>query len=599
MSQLNVNSALVADIGSVHTRLVLIDMVEGQYRLVSSSRARSTAAPPLGSVSAGLERAAERISEMTGRQLISPDPEQMLNMPEINGHGVDEFLATASVGRPMRVFVVGLTPEVSLASARRMLAGSYISITDTLSLDDRRGEEDQINAVLSGDPDLILIVGGTNDGAQETLLAQVHVVERALSLVQGSLPVVLYAGNEALRRHVNAILSPLTRVFFARNVRPTTDQEQLFPAQIELAMVYDDYRSRSPGGFNEIGRHSQVGVVPTTQGYISTMRYLSELSRRGVGPLLLDVGSANSAIVAGLRPDPSYRICTDIGVGHSIVSTLEQVTPQAVLRWLPFESSEDRLWDYVHNKALRPATVPGTTEELQIEQAIAREVIRLLVAQSRPDWDLGRGEMLPPFDPIIAAGAVLTGAQHPGISVLMLLDALQPAGMPHLYADPHNLLSSVGVLAYLNPLMTVQVLDTGGLVSLGTAFCPDGRVRDGRDAMYVHVRVPDGPVINKTVRGGEIWMAPILPGTQAAVQVRLQRGLSINGKRRLKLTVEAGAAGIIFDARGRPLVMPRAKDRAVRLAAWQVAMSGLEGQVVADEEIPDLADLVPAAETDK
>ncbi len=55
----DINSILVADIGSVHTRLVLIDMVEGQYRLIASSRARTTAEPPLNNVSLGLDHAAQ------------------------------------------------------------------------------------------------------------------------------------------------------------------------------------------------------------------------------------------------------------------------------------------------------------------------------------------------------------------------------------------------------------------------------------------------------------------------------------------------------------------------------------------------------------
>ena len=597
MSFVNVNSALITDVGSVNTRLVLVDLVEGQYRLVSSSRARSTAEPPLNSVSAGLERAVRQMTALTGRGLLSPDPEQMLIMPETGGQGVDEFLATASAGRPLRVFVVGLTPEVSLASGRRVLAGSYVSITDTLSLDDQRGEEAQINAILRGEPDLILIVGGTNEGASDTLLGLVRVVERALSLVlRGATPTVLYAGNESLRKQVRDILGPVTKVFFARNVRPVTSEEQLFPAQIELSMVFDDYRGRSPGGFREIGRHSQVGIVPTTQGYISAIRHLLQLPARGIGPLLVDVGSANSAVVSGLKGEPQYRIRTDMGVGHNIVQALEAVTPQAVMRWLPFEMTEEALWDYAYNKALHPATVPGTAEDLQIEQALAREIVRLLFREARAEWELGRSEVMPPFEPVIAAGAVLTEAQHPGIAAMLLLDALQPVGMTRLYADPHNLLSSLGVLAYVKPLMTVQALEAGALVNLGTAFSPMGRIRAGQEAMRINIRTPDGQVINKVLRGGEIWMAPVLPGVKVRVQVRLRRGLSINGKRRFKLSVEAGAAGIIFDARGRPLVLPRPKDRAARYMAWQIAMTGQEDALV-DLPVPSgLDDMFPNLE---
>ncbi len=526
-------------------------------------------------MSLGLDHAAQDMTDLIGRQFIDASGEQLFLSPEQGGHGVDAFLATTSAGRPMRVFLIGLTPEISMASGERVLAGSYVTITDLLCPDDVRSDEEKINAILTSNPDLILIVGGTDDGATNIVLDQVQTVRMALSLIRrGTMPYVLYAGNKALRKRVRAMLHEYTEVFFAKNVRPALDDEQLFPAQIELALVYDDYRSRSAGGFAEVARQSQIGVVPTTQGYISAIRYMSELPQPGTGPLIIDVGSANSLIVTSVDKTPHYRIRTDLGVGHHAVSTLQAITPENVRRWLPVDVSDDTLWDYVYNKELRPSTIPATTEELQIEQALAREIVRLMVQEARPSWDLGVSELLPPFQPIIGAGAILTEAQHPGISAMLLLDALQPVGAVELRLDPHNLVASLGVIAYLQAVVAVQAMESGGLVNLGTAFCPLGRPRLGQDAMYVQVRQENGDVINQTVRGGEIWMAPVLPGVSCEVSVRLRGGLSINGKHRLKRRIIAGAAGIIFDARGRPLMLPRKQERAARFLDWQMAMQG-------------------------
>lgn len=599
MAYESVNSILVADIGNVHTRLALVDLVEGQYRLITSARARTTAQPPLGKVSLGLEHAAQHITDLIGRELLSRDGEHFFLTPEVEGHGVDMFLATSSAGRPMRVFVVGLTPEISLHSGLRVLAGSYVTLTDTLSPDDQRSEEEQINAILSHEPDMILIVGGTDGGATELVLELVNKIARALSLIRrGTMPTVLFAGNKELRPQIQALLGDYTTVFVAKNVRPVTEEEFLLPAQVELAVVYDEYRTRSQGGFDEVGRFSQVGVVPTTQGYISAIRYMAELPQRGsIGPLCLDVGSANSVVVCGVDREPFYTIRTDLGVGHNAVRTLETVGEDAVMRWLPFDTTTSALRDYMHNKHLRPSTIPGTAEELMIEQALAREIVRTLVREARPSWRVGEGDLLPAFQPIIAAGGILTDAQHPGVAGMLLLDALQPVGMVEMRLDPHNLISALGVVAYLKPVVTVQAMDAGGLMNLGTAFCPLGRVRHGQNAMQVQIRQPDGPPIRKVVRGGEIWMAPLLPGIQVDVTIRLRHGLSLDGRRRIRRRVITGAAGLIFDARGRPLVMPRPKDRANRYMQWQAAMSGRESstrvEAAAAEELdlPDLDDL--------
>ncbi len=603
MAEQDTSAILVADLGSVHTRLLLLDLVEGQYRLVAATRARTTAEPPLSRVGLGLEHAAAQLAEFTGRTLLDPQGQQMFLPTSEDGQGVGAFLATSSAGRPMRVFLVGLTEELSLEAARHALSGTYVTITDTLTPNDTRSEEEQINALLNSNSDMIFIVGGTDDGAEELVKQLIAKVELALSLVhRGTPPTVLFAGNQVLRRAVKARLEPYTTVFTTKNVRPTAEEKQLFPAQIELALVYDEYRSKSEGGFDEVGRQSDVGLVPTTQGYISAMRYMATLPTDGIGPLCVDVGSANSLIVVGVDREPIYTIRTDLGMGHSIVEALEKVTPARVQQWLPFEMNAEWLRNYVHNKALRPATVPATTEELLIEQALAREIVRELVADARPLWGTGESALLPRFQPIIAAGAVLTETQHPSVAAMLLLDALQPVGAVDLYLDPHNLIASLGVVAYLRPLVTVQALESGGLVRLGTAFCPLGRVRRGRKAMRVQIRYGKKQKLEHVVRGGEIWRAPLLPGESVEVRIRLGWGLSIEGKRRFKRRLVTGVAGLIFDARGRPLVMPRPRDRATQLLAWLQAMNAptlptetAEEEAAEEALLPSLEELTPEA----
>src|SRR5579863_8775753 len=95
-----VHSILAADFGSVHTRLVLIDQVAGQYRLVSYAQTLTTAGPPFGNVTIGMERAIEQLSSQTGRVFAGHGGELLIG-ERADGSGVDQFIATASGGRPM------------------------------------------------------------------------------------------------------------------------------------------------------------------------------------------------------------------------------------------------------------------------------------------------------------------------------------------------------------------------------------------------------------------------------------------------------------------------------------------------------------------
>src|SRR5258708_31491687 len=54
-----------------------------------------------------------------------------------------------------------------------------------------------------------------------------------------------------------------------------------------------------------------------------------------------------------------------------------------ILRWVPFPVEETDLRNRIKNKMIRPTTIPQTLEDLVIEQAIAREALRLAFEQHK------------------------------------------------------------------------------------------------------------------------------------------------------------------------------------------------------------------------
>jgi hypothetical protein len=53
------------------------------------------------------------------------------------------------------------------------------------------------------------------------------------------------------------------------------------------------------------------------------------------------------------------------------------------MRWVPFHVGEKDLRNRIKNKMIRPTTIPQSLEELMIEQAIAREALRLAFEQHK------------------------------------------------------------------------------------------------------------------------------------------------------------------------------------------------------------------------
>jgi len=475
--------------------------------------------------------------------------------------------------------LIGLVPDVSVASGLRAAAGTYIDIVETITLEDDRTEEDQLNAILISHPDLVFITGGVEDGAREPVLVLARTVRLAVTLLKGGKkPTILYAGNSGLVPQIRAMFDGLATLLVAPNIRPALDEEELEGAQLQLALAYDERQSRQGSGFEVLGEWSRYGVLPTAQSYNLVVEYLGQTGAGGV--LAVDIGSAVGTLSASVDDRVSTVIRTDIGLGHSAQALLDRVGEDAINRWLPFAEAPNQIRHYALNKLLRPGTIPETLKGLYIEHALLRAGIGALLAASRPLWaqkldPTGLGDM-PAFSHIIGAGAALTRTGSPGFNALLLLDSLQPTGVTTLQADPYGLIAALGALARINPGAVVQVLDTGSLERLGVCFALSGLPNVGKTAMKVKITTDEGAIIKHEVAGGHIWVYPLSIGRAATVEVRASgRGTSIGDKGRVKLTLEGGAAGLIFDARGRPL--PLAADprgRAAQMPLWIAEITG-------------------------
>ena len=96
------DSFLVADCGSIHTTVVLFDMVGGAYRLIARAAVPTTAHGPWFDVAQGVQQAISRISEITGRKLLS-EQGRLIRPVRADGSGVDHFAAVASAAQPLDV----------------------------------------------------------------------------------------------------------------------------------------------------------------------------------------------------------------------------------------------------------------------------------------------------------------------------------------------------------------------------------------------------------------------------------------------------------------------------------------------------------------
>jgi len=552
---------LAIDVGSVNTRASLFDVVDGRYRLVATGRAGSTAGAPLFDVGEGVRMAIEQLQAVTGRKLV--DESESLIMPSSGASsGVDVFVATASAGPRARTMLVGLMPGVSLESARRLASSTYLDVAGELWLLDGRREEERLDLIVRTRPDLVLFVGGTDGGAAESVGRLASTLGLGLTLLPGAeKPQVVYAGNQRLAAAITEKLGPVAEVTIASNVRPGLDAEDVGAVRQRLSEVVQQVRSSRISGLEELRQWSGNHLMNSADGFGRVIRYLSTVYDSGKGVLGVDIGASQTTVAAGFSGDLQLHVRTDLGLGSAITGVLRHASAADVARWLPVPVAEPRVRDYIFNKALHPSAIPVQMEELHMEYALAREVMRLALASARSTWpgDRARGRM-PPLEPILASGGVLSRAPRPGYAALAMLDGLQPTGVATLILDPHGLTPALGVAAGVVPLATVQALDSGGFVSLGTVVAPVGHGRPGRPMLRLRLDREGGESTEGQLRYGQLAVLPLRQGEFGKLTLRPERGFDVGfggpGKAGV-VRVSGGAVGVILDGRGRPLDLTR------------------------------------------
>src|SRR5215208_4551176 len=215
-------SILAIDVGATMTRAVLFDVVEGQYRFVASGQAPSTAEAPFKDIGLGVREAITNLQNITGAALLGAQDNSLIAPSQPDGSGVDAVVATVSAGPAVKTVVVGLLPDVSLQSARRLAESTYSRVVETLDLSDRRRADQQMDSIVRSRPDLVLLTGGTDGGASRSIQKMLEAVGLACYLMpQEKRPMVLYAGNHSLGNDVQEMLGGHAgKLQIGPNVRP-------------------------------------------------------------------------------------------------------------------------------------------------------------------------------------------------------------------------------------------------------------------------------------------------------------------------------------------------------------------------------------------
>jgi hypothetical protein len=567
------DSLIAIDVGTVHTRAFLFDVVDGQYRFLAKGVAPTTAGAPYRDIGEGIHIALEQLQHFTGRTLLGDDGRLIL--PGLSdGTGVDRCVATMSAGRPLKAVAFGLLEDVSTQSAVHLASATYAQVIDKFSLNDRRKAAARIDALLYHRPDVVILAGGTDGGASQSVMDMLDAIRTASQMLsERERPEILFAGNQDLAEVVQQSLK-LPTLHVAPNIRPTLDAEQLEPAQVHMAQIYRQVRIKNIAGVHELDQWANGEFMPTSVAFGRLIRFLSRIQHpRAV--LGIDMGASATSIAAGFNGDLSVHVDPQLGLGEGLSRLLNHTSLADIMRWSAADVSEAYVRDYLQNKALRPYLIPATQEDLAIEQALGRVLIQLAFRRASKAFPAGLGNVLGlsnRFGPIIASGSAIVNAATPSQSLLLLLDALQPTSMVTLALDQNQLAASLGAAAKTHPVLTAQAMDVGTFLTLGMVVSPVGNANRGTPVVQVRITYANGHKAEFEVKYGAIEALPLPIGQTAKVHLHPYHRFDIGNGPGVDAnpTVTGGLFGLIIDARGRPVrTATEPRHRAETYRKWQ------------------------------
>ena len=590
----DINVILATDCGSTTTKAILIEKINGQYRLTARGEAPTTVEAPAEDVTRGVINSIAEIEDITGKTFIKEDK---LIVPREGDKGADIYVSTSSAGGGLQMMVAGVVKQMSAESAERAALGAGAIVMDVLATNDKRRLFQRIERIRNLRPDMILISGGTDGGTVRHVVSQAEVIAAADPKprfgIGYELPII-FAGNVKARDAVKETLNEKTALQIVDNLRPTLENENLKPARDAIHDLFLEHVMQHAPGYKKLMTWTSASIMPTPGAVGDIMQLIAK--RENIQVVGTDIGGATTddfSVFRADRDDPESKfvfnrtVSANLGMSYSISNVVAEAGIPNIMRWVSFDVDERILRNSIRNKMIRPTTIPQGLNGLIIEQAICREALRLAFVQHKQmavglrgiqkQSSIGdafsqksSGETLVDMiglDLIVGSGGVLSHAPRRNQSALMMIDGFAPEGITNLAVDSIFMMPHLGVLAQINEDAAIEVFEKDCLIHLGAVVAPIGIASYGKPCMTVEIHGKG----KWDLKVGEMKLIPATRDEEFEITINPNKKFDIGaGKgKTVERKIKGGVVGIILDARCRPIILPENHDeRITALQSW-------------------------------
>ncbi len=451
------NNVLLIDFGSTYTKVTAVDVEEG--RLLGTADSYTTIETDVGE---GLEKALAKLHEKTGPIEYSAR------------------YACSSAAGGLRMVTSGLVPELTAEAAYQASLGAGAKVLRVYSF---QLTEDDLQEILEINPDIFLLVGGTDGGNTECILHNASM----LASIEFDFPVIV-AGNRTAARECERILQG-HEVHLCENVMPKFGVLNIEPARKKIREIFLN-RIIQAKGLSKAAELLSGILMPTPSAVMKAMRLLSEgcEEESGIGDLIaVDVGGATTDIYSmadgmpkdaatvfkGLpEPYDKRTVEGDIGMRYSVRGIVEAAGMHRICQLSGL--SKETVNSLLDRLGQSPDLVPEKGSELEkLDYALASMAIETAVTRHAGSMEetytlmgltyVQSGKDLRHVKQVIVTGGSLIRTERTGeIAAHAFASPSAPMSLRPLKAevrvDRKYIIAAMGLLSEYYPQIALQIM---------------------------------------------------------------------------------------------------------------------------------------------
>ncbi len=585
---------LITDIGSTTTKAMYFELVDGGYILKGHKASPTTVEAPHDDVTIGLLNSANELGKSLGLELTD-------NGKLAIGMTIDAFFATSSAGGGLQMLVTGISKHITAKTAYKAASIAGGVILDVLATDDGRTAYQKTLDIEGLRPDMVLISGGIDGGDVLNVVKNAFLLKSAglqpKFMADAKMPVV-YAGNVGARRVIEGLLRDDVDLQIVPNLRPSFTEENIGPTRDAIHELFiRNVMARAPG-YPKVLEWADGKVLPTPTAVESVLELISR--KRSANVLMFDIGGATTDVFSHFEGDYMRTVSANLGMSYSASNVLLEAGVENIARWLWADIPENELRNRILNKCINPTRLPGSDTDLEIEQALAREALRLAfehhleytskVTQTTLEGLGSHKRSLQKYrgfsekqylnidniDLVFGSGGVLSMAPERWQAARMLIDAIQPVGITTIAVDSVFMSPHLGLMLGISEDAAYDCFQRECYIPLGT--CVGFKGQQKANSRVATINFPHmSPARTIELLPHEIRIIPLPEGRSTQIEIKPAKGIDAGhgpGKS-INTEVEGGHLGIILDARGRPVDFGDDEDiRRARTGEWRDAFSG-------------------------